>query len=142
MKKFTKILVAILALACMVSVMAVSASAAVKSEVYVGASNNGQGFVFDSNANPKLQTGKVDVKVPEVQVPQVTFTVPGAPVPGYPAPQNCGCTNCQCGPNCGCQQAKPGNKFPGEYKDWDYIMSHQPNAQTAPKQPVAATQLK
>lgn len=133
MKKFTKILVAILALACMVSVMAVSASAAVKSEVYVGASNNGQGFVFDSNGSPKLQTGKVDVKVPEVQVPQVTFAVP--------APQNCGCKNCQCGPNCGCQQGQPGNKFPGEYKDWDYIMSHQPNAQTAPKQPVAATQL-
>lgn len=132
MKKFTKILVGILALACMVSVMAVSASAAVKSEVYVGASNNGQGFVFDSNANPKLQTGKVDVKVPEVQVPSFPA----------PAPQNCGCTNCQCGPNCGCQQTQPGNKFPGEYKDWDYIMSHQPNAQTAPKQPVAATQLK
>lgn len=135
MKKITKILVAVLALACMVSVMAVSASAAPKTELYIGASNNGQGFVFDSNGNPKLQTGKVDVKVPQPQ----DFAVPDFPAAPVPAQtQNCGCKNCTC-KDCGCKKdSKQNNLFPGEYKDWDYIMSHQPAAKT-PAAPTTST---
>lgn len=125
MKKITKILVTVLALACMVSVMAVSASAAPKTELYIGASNNGQGFVFDSNGNPKLQTGKVDVKVPQTQ----DFAVPDFPAAPVPAQdQNCGCK----------KDSKQSNLFPGEFKDWDYIMSHQPGAKT-PAAPTTST---
>lgn len=118
MKKFTKILVAILALACMVSVMAVSASAAVKNEVYVAASNNGEGFVFDSNADPKLQTGKVDVKVPQpdFQVYVIAPANQAVPASGQSSTQK-----------------NNANVFPGEYKDWDYIMNtYFPTVQVTP----------
>lgn len=136
MKKFTKILVAVLALACMVSVMAISVSAAPKTELYIGASNNGQGFVFDSNSNPKLKTGKVDVKVPQTQ----DFAFPGFPTaPTASQAKNCGCQNCTC-TNCGCSQQN--NLFPGEYKDWDYIMSHQPSAKTPAAPTTGTTTLK
>lgn len=125
MKKFTKILVAILALACMVSVMAVSASAAVKNEVYVAASNNGEGFVFDSNANPKLQTGKVDVKVPEPEF-QVYVVGPKTQAPAAGAQNSTQNTNT--------------NVFPGEYKDWDYIMNtYFPTVQVTPAAQAGTT---
>lgn len=138
MKKITKILVAVLALACMVSVMAVSASAAPKTELYIGASNNGQGFVFDSNGNPKLQTGKVDVKAPQTQ----DFAIPDFPaVPVSAQAQNCGCKDCT-RKDCGYKKdTKQNNLFPGEYKDWDYIMSHQPAAK-APAAQTTSTTLK
>ncbi len=67
MKKFTKILTAVLCLATMFSMMAVTASA--KTTVYSAAAINGQGYVFDSEADPKLQTGKVDIKTPDLNVP-------------------------------------------------------------------------
>ena len=105
MKKFTKILAAVFALVCMVSAMAVTASA--KSSLYVGASNNGQGFVYDSEANPKLQTGAVQVKAPTVPVPTVCPAPATAPAPCCCCKKDCGCCQpggkCTCGKDCKCQ---------------------------------------
>lgn len=70
----------------MMSVLAVSASAKpVECHKYAAVSVNGNGFVYDSDADPKLKTGKVEVKEPEmpkfddlkVEQPQVpTVTAP------------------------------------------------------------------
>lgn len=176
MKKLTRILAAVFALVCMISAMAVTASAAVNSQVYVGVSNNGQGFIYDSNSDPKLKTGEVDVKVPAPELNMMPVK-PGTPIEPAPFVSNgctcckdCTCKDCACGKpggscqdcacckngckdcacckdctckNCNCCKdgckdcdcckggscGKQDNRFPGEYKDWDYIMSHQPGAQ-------------
>ena len=85
-KQISRILGFLLCLAAMMSVLAVSASAKpVECHKYAAVSVNGNGFVYDSDADPKLKTGKVEVKEPEmpkfddlkVEQPQVpTVTAP------------------------------------------------------------------
>lgn len=84
-KHLSKIFALVLALAAVLSISVICASAApIEHHSYFGASVNGNGFVYDSDANPKFQSGKVDVKMPES------------------CSKDCTCPVCTCGKDCPC----------------------------------------